>query len=490
MLISWFIKSNIFFNFYIFLVHENFQKTFILIQKSNHIFVWQKAFFSFQIWLFFLKKIVLKNFEKKYNYFTMKVFFHLDIDAFFVSAHRTIDKKLIGKPVVVANLGLHSIVAAASYEAKKFGVKVPMPLHQAKKLVPNLIAIKPDFNLYTKLANNLFEFITSNYTNQIEVASIDECYIDVSQLWVKYKSPLHLAKHMQDNILKSLHLPSSIGIGDNKFVAKMASPLNKPYGLTVIKPGNFAKTFWSLDVEKCLGVGKSVAQVLKKHDINTIGQLALADENLLTFLFKKRGLILKQNANGFGDNQLTFAHNNLKSVGNSLTFAHNDKKERDDILQIIDDLSSIVSTRAKARNLMGYVVNVAIKTSNHDMNQKVSKQITLKTPICEQKDLYKQCVLLFDELWNGQTIKFLAVTLHKLIDIFKDTIQSSLFHQQILSSQNLNDNNQVYKIINEINYKMHQKVLMTTHEKLVNIKKQRQQSRYLWSSQNLKHHDK
>ncbi len=415
----------------------------------------------------------------------MKVLFHLDIDAFFVSAHRSINKQLNGKPVVVANAHYNSIVTAVSYEAKKFNVQVPMPLYQAKKLIPDLITIKPDFALYTKLANDLFTFIATKYTNQIEVASIDECYIDVSKIWTNYQSPWQLAKHMQKNILNTLNLPSSIGIADNKFVAKMASPLNKPFGISIVKPGDFRKIFWEFDVEKCLGVGKSVSKILNKHQIYTIGDLAKADENLLTFLFKKRGSTLKQNANGFGDNQLTFTHNDLKSVGNSLTFSFGATKQRDDILSIIKDLTTIIANRAQERNLMGFVVNVSLKIKNDSETSRMSKQITLKTPICEQQDIYKQAVILFDQLWNGQSVKFLGITLSKLIDIFKDTMQSSLWDQKSLSSTN-----QVQKIINTINDKMHQKVLTSTYEKLVNVKKQRHQSRYLWNDKNLKHHSK
>ena len=112
----------------------------------------------------------------------MKVIFHLDLDSYFVGAHRTVDSSLIGKPVVVSTGERRSIISAASYEAKARGIYIPMPFYKAKDLVPELISIKPNFALYTVLSSKLFEFISQKYTDQIEVASIDECYIDVTDI--------------------------------------------------------------------------------------------------------------------------------------------------------------------------------------------------------------------------------------------------------------------------------------------------------------------
>lgn len=112
----------------------------------------------------------------------MKVIFHLDLDSYFVGAHRTVDPTLIGKPVVVSTRQRRSIVTAASYEAKKFGVYAPMPFYKAQELVPNLIVVEPNYTLYTVLSSKMFEYISSKYTKNIEVASIDECYIDVTDI--------------------------------------------------------------------------------------------------------------------------------------------------------------------------------------------------------------------------------------------------------------------------------------------------------------------
>lgn len=318
----------------------------------------------------------------------MKVIFHLDLDSYFVGAHRTVDPTLIGKPVVVSTRQRRSIVAAASYEAKKFGVYTPMPFYKAQELVPNLIAVEPNYALYTVLSSKMFEYISSKYTKNIEVASIDECYIDVTDIWKKYGSPYKLAELIQNDIKKELKLDCSIGVSNNKFVAKMSTQVNKPFGITITKPGEFLKEFGSWPLEKFHGIGLPTANKLKKLNINTIEELAHAKEKDVHSVVgtMAKGLIWR--ANGNGQDELDLSHNDLKSIGNSVTFQDKDRNNRQEILGILSSLVNTVSIRAKNRNQVGSVVTLVIKDKGGLQAKMHRRQVTLPKPINSYDEIF------------------------------------------------------------------------------------------------------
>ena len=173
----------------------------------------------------------------------MRIIFHLDLDSYFVSVHKILDKTLENKPIVISFGKRRSIVTSASYEAKAHKITVPMPFYKAKQLCPHLISVKPNFKLYDNYSKKLFNFIKKKFTKKIQISSIDECYIDVTDIWQQYRSPVKLAKKMQFEIMKNIKLPCSIGIANNKFVAKMSTQINKPFGISVTPPGQFLKRF-------------------------------------------------------------------------------------------------------------------------------------------------------------------------------------------------------------------------------------------------------
>ncbi len=169
----------------------------------------------------------------------MKIILHLDFDSYFVSAERTIDKSLIGKPVAVSYGGERATVLSVSYEAKKLGLRAPMPLFLAKQKIKDLTIIKPSFGLYTMLSTRVFEHLFNNYTKNVQVASIDECFLDVSDLVSNFEQAKKLSAKIQEDLIKTFDLPASFGISQNKFVAKMSTAINKPYGITVLPKENF-----------------------------------------------------------------------------------------------------------------------------------------------------------------------------------------------------------------------------------------------------------
>lgn len=328
----------------------------------------------------------------------MKFIFHLDLDCYFASAERSVNPNLIGKKVVVASPGRRSIIAACSYEARAIGIRAAMPLYKAYELAKDIVVVTANYELYTVLSSKIFEFISNKYTHLIEVASVDECYIDVSKLATNYNEAKNLALKMQAAMKKELKLPCSIGISSNKFVAKMASPLNKPFGITVLPAEEFLTTFKDKPVIRFHGIGEPTQKALNKLGIYTIGELAKADPGLLHTHFGKNGPQLIQMANGNGSDEILLERNELKSISNSTTFQDYDKDDRKELLEILKQLVFRVSHRAKVRNLVGRTISVSLKVSGNHEVRAVRMQKILDEKTNDMEKLFKEAVYLFDEL--------------------------------------------------------------------------------------------
>ena len=412
----------------------------------------------------------------------MKVIFHLDLDSYFVSAERTINSSLVNKPIVISMGQRRSVICAASYEAKRKGIYVPMPFYKAKIACPQVISVKPNFALYTSLSNKVFELISNKFTKNIEVGSIDECYIDVTKIWKDYGSPIKLAKTIQKSLLDQLNLPCSIGISNNKFIAKMSTKINKPLGITVTKPGNHTR-FWNWNLQDYFGIGIPTQQKLKSIGIKNIGDLAKANTKNVNQLLGIKSQHLIDQANGIGDDKLNFDRNELKSIGNSKTFMERDLFQRQDILQILGSLVALTSHRAKIRNLVGWVISVSIKKIGGKEIKPIRKQITLKRPINSYKDIMKEATIIFDSLWDESPIKFIGVQIDNLENMFSTTFQSSIYNK-------VKKYNSVDEVINRVNKKFRKKIIMTAKEHQKIEYKKLNQSRYLESDRIIKHYDR
>jgi DNA polymerase-4 len=163
----------------------------------------------------------------------MKTIFHIDMNSFFPSVEELLNPALKGKPVIVAANNRRSVVSSANYEARKYGVKSAMPLYRALLLCPKAKLVEPHFEYYEKYHNEFISLIKEKFTKEVEVASIDECYIDATKL-VKRTSIMKVALSIQNAIKNKLGLNCSIGISNNKFLAKMASKFKKPLGITML----------------------------------------------------------------------------------------------------------------------------------------------------------------------------------------------------------------------------------------------------------------
>jgi len=222
---------------------------------------------------------------------------HIDMDAFYASVEQRDDPVLRGKPVVVAWRGNRSVVCAASYEARKLGVRSAMPAVRAERLCPNAVFLPPDFPRYRAVSREVRE-IFKRHTDLIEPLSLDEAYLDVSENKTGLPTATQVARTIREQIRTELHLTASAGVAPNKFLAKIASDWKKPDGLFVIQPEEVDRFLLPLPVSRLPGVGKVTEEKLKRFDVQTVGDLRKMDLGLLDRRFGRYGVRLYELARG------------------------------------------------------------------------------------------------------------------------------------------------------------------------------------------------
>lgn len=407
----------------------------------------------------------------------MKVIFHIDMNSFFASCHQVANPHFQGKPLVVANSSRRAVVTTANYEARQLGINSPMPLYKAKETCQDLEIVKQDFGLYVDFAQKLFDFISMHYTDKIEVASIDECYIDVTDIYLKYGSAMQLAIDMQQNVFQQVGLPNSIGISYNKSLAKIASDMKKPMGITLIRPEDVTDLVQPLPVNKIFGIGKQATHRLNEIGIHTIKDLAeFADLTTLETILGKPAHAFVERANGGGEQQLTFEHNQLKQIGNETTFEY-DLIDYEDIKNKIYLLAKHVSQRAEKRTMVGNVIYVTFKNANR---KRFTRQQTIKKYTNFLDDIYSVAIILFDQFWSGQPIRLIGVGLRGIISKYDLREQVSFETLETLQPDTATN-----KLIKEINKKYRQDVLLTG-QKLEEIKYLlHSQTKYIQSDQRI-----
>lgn len=351
-----------------------------------------------------------------------RVIFHIDMNCFYASVEVAHNPKLKGKPVAIAGNPeeRRGIVVTSSYEARAKGVKTTMAVWEARKLCPNLIILRPNFEKYRDKSKEIFSLLYE-MTPLVEPVSIDEGYIDVTDHTMH---PIQLAQLMQNRILNELKIPCSIGIGPNKFLAKTASDMKKPLGITVLRIRDLPRVLWPLPIDKMYGLGEKTAEKLRKVDINTIGDLAKADTYILNHLLGINGERLQNRANGVDPRMVDpNSVNDIKSVGNSTTLAE-DTIDRLEIEKILRHLTLRVEERLLRRDLKSQNVQLMIRYKDRKTVTR-SKKIHRYTN--DKADIYEHIINLFDEHWNEEPIRLLGVTMQDVIDSNAIKEQLSLF---------------------------------------------------------------
>lgn len=251
---------------------------------------------------------------------------HIDMDSFFASVEIRDRPEYRDKPVVVCSRTYsfekdktpRGVVSAASYPARKFGIRSAMPVSQALKLCPETIFLPMRKDLYRSVSENIFSII-SEHTAVVQQASIDEAYADPGENVRSYEDAVRVAEAIKKDIMKAERITCSVGIGPNRTIAKMASGFQKPDGLTVVRPEDVSAFLDPLPIEKLPGVGKKTQAIMKRLRIGTIGDLARAESPLIYDKLGKSGLVLKDMARGIDDEPVTQTQDH-KSVSRFYTF--------------------------------------------------------------------------------------------------------------------------------------------------------------------------
>ena len=339
---------------------------------------------------------------------------HIDMDAFYASVEQRDNPEFMGKAIAVGGSpeGRGGVVATASYEARKFGVRSAMPSKKALQLCPHIIFVRPRFAVYKEVSQKIRE-IFRRYTDLIEPLSLDEAYLDVTQDKQQIGSAIDVAKQIKQAIKDELQLTASAGISINKFVAKIASDMNKPDGLTFIGPSSIESFMEKLPVEKFFGVGKVTADKMKRMGLFTGADLKKLSEEQMAKHFGKVGRFYYQISRGI-DNREVQPNRETKSIGAEDTFPY-DLTEIGEMAAELDKLSQTVANRVQSYQLKGRTITLKIKYSDFRQitrNYSVSEPINDFTTISEAA---KNLLLTTDP--EDKRIRLLGVTLSNFGEI-------------------------------------------------------------------------
>ncbi|MGA8029578.1 MAG: DNA polymerase IV [Bryobacteraceae bacterium] len=335
---------------------------------------------------------------------------HLDMDAFFVSVEELFDPALKGKPVVVGGqANQRGVVAAASYAARKFGVHSAMPLRTAARLCPQAIFVDGHPGRYRELSKKVFA-ILNRFSPQVEMASIDEAYVDLTGTERLLGPPLRAAYALHETIRKETKLKCSLGLASSRLVAKVSSDQAKPNGVLYILPGQESRFLAPLEVRKIPGVGKKTEAALHSLGIQKVGDLAALDESFLASRFGRWGLALAgkargEDAGGWFDSPIG-ANDDPKSISHENTFSE-DTNNRDQLEASLLKLSEMVAKRLREQGLHSRTIQLKLR---HEDFSTITRACSLDHATQLDREVASAAIRLFRQAWDGKTrIRLLGV---------------------------------------------------------------------------------
>lgn len=356
---------------------------------------------------------------------TARIIFHIDMNSFYASVEQSYDTSLKGKAIAIAGnpKERRGILVTCSYEARAKGVYTTMSVWEAKRKCPELILLPPNFERYRIASRAMFEVLRT-YTKQVEPVSIDEGYMDVTDIDSNLNA-LQIADDIQNRLLMELDLPCSIGIAPNKFLAKTASNMKKPMGITILRKRDIDKMLWPLPVLDMHGVGESTAKKMYSIGLQTIGDIAKAEEGVLKEALGKNGIRLKKCANGLDDRLVDpDSVYDTKSVGNSTTLP-SDENELQELKKVFKRLSTQVANRLEAKRLAGPTVSIQIRDTDW---RNSSRSQSFQNLVYEKEKIFEIAWSLFTKNWDGQPIRLLGVTVSNVVDRVDLTEQLSIYN--------------------------------------------------------------
>jgi len=353
-----------------------------------------------------------------------RIILHIDMDAFFISVEQRDNPALRGKPAAVCGSLSRSVVTSATYEARPYGIRAGMPTQEAKRRCPQLILVEGNHSKYTETASRIFS-ILKEYTPLVEVASIDEAYLDITQSLLLYKSSSHIAQLIKNQIRKKEQLTCSIGVAPNKLLAKLGSRLKKPDGLMVIKKGEVENGLRDLPVSKLNGIGPKLTDELNSMGILTCGQLGKFPVSVLSKRFGVIGERLHEMGLGLDDSSVVpfDEEEDAKSISHSVTLEE-DTSDPDILKKVLLQLCEKVSRRMRREGFFGKRIAITVRYSDFFT---FSKQKTLSKWMNSGNEIFKLASEIFESIPHPKPIRLLGVGVSLLK---KEWCQLDLFEKR------------------------------------------------------------
>ncbi len=345
---------------------------------------------------------------------------HIDMDAYFASVEQLDNPDLKGKPVIICGQSDRSVVSTASYEARKFGIHSAMPYFKAKKLCPDGIYLKGRMHRYKELSIEIFALL-DDFSPLVEPVSIDEAYVDITGCEKIIGKADQAALKIKNRIFNTTGLTCSIGVAPLKFLSKIASDMNKPDGITIIKDDDVQSFIDALDIKKVPGVGKKSCINLDILSVKKLGDIKKISDVLLAKKFGKQGKRLKELAHGI-DISRVGSNSERKSISTENTFPKDTADQemiRQYLLMQADDISRELRKKGfKAKTIV-------LKITFYDF-KKISRRITLDKPVESSRVIYQEALKLLEKEHVFQKIRLIGVGCASLSSESK-LYQGSLF---------------------------------------------------------------
>ena len=375
-----------------------------------------------------------------------RIILHIDMNCFFASCEISVNESLRGKPIIVAHNDAldRGLIVSPSYEARAFGIKTTMHVVDAKKLCPQVIVVNPNYSLYQDLSHKFYKYLLK-ITDKVEMASIDEAYVDVSELNLG-ENVLKLASNIQNDLLRLYKLPCSIGIAPNKLLAKLGSDYKKPLGITVIRKRDVPNMIWPLPIGDMLYIGKKSVPKLNEIGIYTIGDLAN---------FKDVELLKQKMGENFVNSMIPRVYGNddtpvVTDYGLQTSYSHDqtfmkDVYDEKMVLDVLHVLTNEMCYNMQNDNQVALNVGIKIKEVNGTVKN-ISKPLFKESN--RDNELFKYVKELFIEYHkNGKNYRLVGVFTNRVKVVKEEPYQLSIFDNldEIEKEKNIN------KLLDSIN---------------------------------------
>lgn len=333
---------------------------------------------------------------------------HVDMDAFFASIEQREHPEWKGKPVIVGGLSGRGVVSTASYEARRYGVHSAMPMSRARALCPEGIFVKPHFELYKKTSDEIHQ-IMLHYAAAIEPISLDEAFMDITGMGKQYPTLGAIGRAIKTEIFEKTRLVASAGIAPNKFLAKMASDMDKPDGLTIIPYGREKEILAPLPIRRLWGVGAATERRLTEAGFRTIGDIQRAAPGAVEMAVGSQAALLRALADGIDDRPVRPVRE-VKSIGDEETYEH-DLTDTAEIRRRIAIHSDVVARRLRKKHLAARTVSLKVRFSSF---LTVMRSLSFEEATNLQEDIEEAALRLLERIPRTEAVRLTGVTCSNL----------------------------------------------------------------------------